>query len=228
VATSGLSAENGMHAGASVNAVTKSGTNVLHGNAFEFLRDQPLQTPPTRLRRLERTVSGPTTGFGVISTAARWAVRSSVESCFSSAAIREPSPVCSPTSNIAYVPTGSDGGRRLYGLHVAGVQRRPSDRLRAPFVNNRIDPAQFSPAAVKLAARLPKTDDPCGETHFGLPEHRNEYQGVSRVDYQLSPNNSVFGRYMATQHKVRFQLCAVGGQPTFDPSIPTSTIWRSR
>src|SRR5688572_21611068 len=42
VATSGLSAQNGMHAGAAVNAVTKPGTNVLHGNAFEFLPDHRL------------------------------------------------------------------------------------------------------------------------------------------------------------------------------------------
>ncbi len=40
VATSGLSADNGMRSGASVNAVTKSGTNNFHGNLFEFLRDK--------------------------------------------------------------------------------------------------------------------------------------------------------------------------------------------
>ena len=39
VATSGLSAENGTHSGATVNAVTKSGTNRWSGNVFEFLRD---------------------------------------------------------------------------------------------------------------------------------------------------------------------------------------------
>src|SRR5207247_9018193 len=38
-ATSGLSADNGMRSGAEVNAVTKSGTNNFHGNAFEFNRD---------------------------------------------------------------------------------------------------------------------------------------------------------------------------------------------
>ena len=41
VATSGLSADNGLKSGASVNAVTKSGTNAFHGNVFEFLRDRP-------------------------------------------------------------------------------------------------------------------------------------------------------------------------------------------
>ena len=40
VATSGLSASSGTHAGGSVNAVTKSGTNNYHGNVFEFLRDK--------------------------------------------------------------------------------------------------------------------------------------------------------------------------------------------
>src|SRR4029079_6491632 len=39
VATSGLSAQNGVHSGAAVNAITKSRSNRFSGNAFEFLRD---------------------------------------------------------------------------------------------------------------------------------------------------------------------------------------------
>ena len=38
VETSALTAQNGMHSGAAVNAVTKSGTNQVHGDVFEFLR----------------------------------------------------------------------------------------------------------------------------------------------------------------------------------------------
>src|SRR6185503_19400044 len=40
VATSGLNAQHGMHSGAAVNAVTKSGTNRITGNMFEFVRDR--------------------------------------------------------------------------------------------------------------------------------------------------------------------------------------------
>ena len=39
VETSSLSARYGMHAGAVVNTITKSGTNQFHGDAFEFLRN---------------------------------------------------------------------------------------------------------------------------------------------------------------------------------------------
>ena len=40
--TSALTAQNGMHSGAAVNAVTKSGTNQYRGDLFEFFRDQNL------------------------------------------------------------------------------------------------------------------------------------------------------------------------------------------
>ena len=39
VETSTTTANNGMHSSASVNVVTKSGTNLLHGDLFEFVRN---------------------------------------------------------------------------------------------------------------------------------------------------------------------------------------------
>jgi hypothetical protein len=74
--------------------------------------------------------------------------------------------------------------------------------LRAPFVNNQISPALFSPAAMKLVSYLPKADDQqCGQVTYELPADRKQGQALGRVDYQLSANHSIFGRYMATFDK---------------------------
>ncbi len=40
--TSALTAQNGMHSGGAVNAITKSGSNAFRGDAFEFLRDHSM------------------------------------------------------------------------------------------------------------------------------------------------------------------------------------------
>ena len=42
VETSTLTAQNGIHSAAAINAVVKSGTNSFHGDAFEFLRNGDL------------------------------------------------------------------------------------------------------------------------------------------------------------------------------------------
>jgi hypothetical protein len=55
--------------------------------------------------------------------------------------------------------------------------------LKAPFVNNRIDPALFSPAAVKLAARLPKTDQALARTFRFLDTKLGvSSRGIQRVE----------------------------------------------
>ena len=49
VETSALPARNGLHPGGVVNVVTKSGTNELHGDAFDYLRNGVFSTPRTPL-----------------------------------------------------------------------------------------------------------------------------------------------------------------------------------
>src|SRR6185503_13555287 len=66
--------------------------------------------------------------------------------------------------------------------------------LRAPFVNNRIDPARFSRAAVYIAEKLPKTTDPCGLITYGVRQPNDEKQIVLKLDYQNSDKHSLFGR----------------------------------
>ena len=71
--------------------------------------------------------------------------------------------------------------------------------LATPFAGNRIDPRLFSPAALAVTAKLPKTDDPCGLVQYTLPTNTDESQMVGKLDYQWNSNQSLFGRYIATR-----------------------------
>ena len=70
--------------------------------------------------------------------------------------------------------------------------------LKGPFVNNKILPSQYNPVAMKVAALLPVSNDPCGKVQFGVPAPTAEHQGIARVDWQQSTKNSVFGRWFVT------------------------------
>ena len=200
VATSGLSAQNGVKSGASVNAVTKSGTNVFHGNAFEFLRDKRFNAISRYAALgangeplddgLKRHQFGGTLGGPIVR-----------DKLFFFGAYQGTATRVTPSDNLAYIPTAAMMAGDFTAFTSPACNSGRQIRLGAPFVNSRVDPALFSPAAVNLARRLPTTDDPCGELRFSQGRDRDEYQAVGRVDFNWSANHTVFGRYMATSDK---------------------------
>ena len=213
VATSGLSAQNGVHSGASVSAVTKSGTNALHGNAFEFFRDRRFNaTDPFALTGpdgervddgLNRNQFGGTLGGPILRD------RLFFFGAYQGTRVRS-----APAANIAWVPTPAMlAGDFTQFTSPACAGRQVT--LRAPFVNNRVSPALFSPAAVNLAALVPGTTDPCGQVTYEIREDSNEWQGMGRADYQLTPDHSFFGRYLHT---------FVDEFPVWDPASPDANI----
>jgi carboxypeptidase family protein len=195
VATSGLTAQNGMHAAASVNAITKSGTNTFHGNAFEFLRDRRLNATspfaaigPDGTRQddgLRRNQFGGTIGGPIARD------RLFFFGGYQGTVLR-----FRPADQIAWVPTPAmlAGDFTMFASAACNGGRQVP--LRAPFVGNRVDPSQFSPAALNLARRLPATTDPCGQITYQTGDDSNEGQAIGRIDFQWSANHSVFGRYM--------------------------------
>ena len=197
VATSGLNAENGVRSGASVNAVTRSGTNRFSGNAFEFYRGArfnaisrfaPIGPDGEQMDDgLTRNQFGGTIGGPVIR-----------DRLFFFGAYQGTKTTQEPASLLARVPTAQMLAGDFTTFASAACQGGAAVTLRAPFVGNRVSPSLLSPAAVNLAGRLPQTTDPCGETLYSIPLDRSEGQFVGRVDYQLSANHSIFGRYMAT------------------------------
>ena len=199
VATSGLAAQSGMRSAASVNAVTKSGTNAFHGNAFEFLRDKRFNATspfagigPDGKRfddGLKRNQYGATLGGPIVR-----------DRLFFFAGYQGTRTRQTPPDLIAFVPTPAMLAGDFSTFASPACQGRQVN-LGAGFVGNRIDPARFSPAAVKMAGFLPKTTDPCGQITYSQPDDRDEGQYVGRVDYQLGGNHSIFGRYMASRDK---------------------------
>jgi hypothetical protein len=197
VATTGLTAQNGMHTGASVNAITKSGTNRFSGNAFEFLRDKRFnatdpfaKTGPDGKRLddgLRRNQYGGTAGGPIVRD------KMFFFGAYQGTNIRQ-----TPAANIAYVPTAAmlAGDFTAYASPACNAGRQVT--LRAPFANKRISPTAFSPAALNLAGRLPKADDECGQVTYQQPGDGDQGQALGRMDVQLNANHSVFGRYMAT------------------------------
>ena len=195
VATSGLSAQNGMHAGASVNAVTKSGTNSLHGNLFEFVRNKRFNAkdpfaaidPATGERKddgLVRNQFGGTLGGPIMR-----------DKLFYFGGYQGTNVTQTPASTITYVPTAAMLAGDFTTFASAACQGRDVP-LRGGFVDNRISPSAFSPAALNMAKRLPTTTDPCGQITYSLPNDSKEGDGLGRLDFQKSSNHSIFGRYM--------------------------------
>ena len=102
--------------------------------------------------------------------------------------------------NLAFVPTAAMLAGDFSAPASAACRTAGPITLRAPFVNNQIDPARYSPAAVKIANSgwLPATTDPCGAVRYSVPINSNQVQYVARLDYHVSDNHSLFGRYIYT------------------------------
>jgi Carboxypeptidase regulatory-like domain len=194
-----LPAQYGMHSAAAVNAVTKSGGNEWHGDAFEFLRNfhldarQLFSTTPDSLKRNQfgGTLGGP--------------VRQNT--LFFFAAYQQTDTRQSPNSTIAFVPTAAELNGDFSVVTSKTCQATPvtlKNPLTAPvlqpFQNNQIPVSQLSPVALAIAAKLPTPQDQqCGQTTYGLEVQDNEHFGVSKVDYALSKNHTLFARYVGTQ-----------------------------
>jgi hypothetical protein len=196
VETSGLSAQNGR--ANSVGAVTKGGTNEFHGSLFEFVRNDLFNAtsyfaavnPRTgdKVRNtLKRNQFGGTIGGPIVQN-----------KLFFFGGYQGETRRQDPQDTQSFVPTAAMLAGDFTTFASAACNNGRTITLRAPFANNRIDPAQFNRSAVLIAAKLPKTDHPCGEIRYGSKISNDLSQYVGKVDYQYSANHSIFGRYLAT------------------------------
>jgi hypothetical protein len=202
--TSGQTAQRG--AATSVSIVTRSGTNMLHGDLFEFFRNDGFGSAreyfspvSSTLKRNQYggTVGGPIKKDKLFFFAG-----------YQGTTLRQnvPNTTIVPTaavmagdwSTFASAPCNGGVAKTLRGGMVNNIANSA-----AVFANNRISPTFYTPQALFIAnaylnnlAGLQPSQ--CGTVTYQVPTHENDYQIVAKVDFQLSSKQSLFVRSLLT------------------------------
>src|SRR5215472_5878174 len=221
VSTSVQDASSSGHSGATVNSVTKSGSNAFHGDLFEFVRNYGANardffaTGPDGLKRNQfgGTVGGPIKKDKLFFFAG-----------YQGTLVRQ-----TPISTTEFVPTRDMLQGNFTTYTSAACQNGQPLTLRGPFVNNQVSASLLSPAAVNIAKRLPQALNGCGRVLTGIVNHENDNQGVTRVDYQLSDKHNLFARYMLTKQQLEVPYSLTHDPltetaPGFDDQAQSGTI----
>jgi hypothetical protein len=188
VETSATAAASGGKSAGSVSLVTKSGTNDIHGDLFEFVRNGIFNARNSfALTRdtLKRNQFGGTIGGPVLKN-----------KLFFFSGYQGTTTRSDPTSLISTVPTAAMYAGDFTAITSPACNGGRQIALKGPFVNNRIDPALFSKAAMKVAGKLPQATNSCGTVIYGNPIGENGHMAIGRIDFQESAKHTIFGRYL--------------------------------
>ena len=188
VSTSAQDASSVGQGAASVNAVTKSGTNAFHGDMFEFIRNYDVNARDFFGKGpdgLKRNQFGGTFGGAL-----------KKDKLFFFLGYQETMVRQTPFGTQEFVPTPAELAGDFTAWASPQCQNGQQLNLRGGFVNNMISPSLFSPAAVAIAKRLPAGSGPCGIITQTIPLHENDLQAPLRIDYQLSDKQTIFARFM--------------------------------
>lgn len=196
VQTNAIPASYGARAGAVVNAVTRSGTNEIHGDLFEFVRNGATNArnffAPAR-DTLKRNQFGGTLGAPIIKN------RLFVFGGYQGTRTR----TAPPTATV-FVPTAAalQGDFSTLESAACGKPRTLVDPLTGgPFPGNMIPTSRFNPQALAFLKFVPVSSDPCGKLLYGIPNPSDEDQFLTRSDWLQSTKHTVFGRYYFTDYR---------------------------
>jgi hypothetical protein len=189
VQTSGLSPQYGVHPGAVVNIVTRSGGNAFHGTLFEFFRNGDMNAKnhfSTKQDTLKRNQFG-----GVLGGPIRR------DKLFFFGGYQGTRTRQETNAFTSYVPTqamlnGDFSSYTTKQLIIPGtnpVQHYPL---------NQIPTSEFNASALALFKYIPLATNPTGQLVYGLPLPQNEDQYIGRIDWTATSKQTVFGRYYLT------------------------------
>ncbi|MBK5291029.1 MAG: TonB-dependent receptor [Acidobacteriia bacterium] len=201
VQTNNFSAEFGRQSGGLVNAVTKSGTNEIHGSAFEFVRNKAMNarnffnppiSPGSNVRRddgLKRNQFGFTVGGPVVIPKV-YNGRDKSFFFFSYQGTRQRQ---TPSSASIVVPTAAQRAGDFSSI-TNRTLRNPFSNL-APFPGNQIPVSLYSPISNTIAKDYIPLPTSGNTITVAAPNAYRDDQTLIRGDQQLGSNNRLSGRF---------------------------------
>lgn len=215
VETNNLSAQYGRYSGGAINVSTKSGTNGLHGAAFEFIRNSALDAnnwftkragkpnPPFKMNQYGGVLGGPV----VLPKIYAGRDRTFFFLDYQGTARIQGTPYQ------ALVPTDAQKAgifsTNIYNpfttttaVNGAGVTTKPRQQFSYMGNSNQIDPALFDPVALQIQKYFPEPNltGVTGANYISAGSSRVSQNSFSvRVDQNVSQKWHLFGRYAFSQ-----------------------------
>jgi hypothetical protein len=184
VSTNLFSAEFGSNSGGVVTAVTRSGTNELHGNFYEFLRNSDLNARDFFLPRKSSLIQnqfGLTNGGPVVRNKLFY---------FGSLEFLKIRPEATAIS--AYPLTSAQRQGDFSAITTAIID----PDAKTPFPDNQIPTSRFDTVATALRDKvLPLPNQSDGRYYVSVQSPSNMYSLTLKFDYQLSSKHSISNRF---------------------------------
>jgi hypothetical protein len=168
VQTNNFDARYGGVGGAVVNIVTKSGTNQIHGDLFEYVRNGDLNAInyfATTQDKLKRNQFGGVLGGPILKDKLFYF------GSFQGTTINNIS-----EGNLAIVPTAAE----RQGIFPTTVINPATDQ---PYPGNRVPETSWNTLSANMLADIPTTSDPSGDLRYSLPSVTRNYEGLGKLDY---------------------------------------------
>lgn len=180
VQTGNMSATYGNATGGLVNAVTKSGTDKIHGDVFEFLRNYDMDaknyfaTSPNPLKQNQfgGTIGGPVVKDKLFYFGSYQGTRQNTASF----------------GQIAFVPTAAERTGDFSDLLPGTQLINPNTGV--PYTNNQVPTAQLDPTAQYLLKHIPLPNGPGRQlTYNGAPSIQNTDEYLAKLDYNVGKHH---------------------------------------
>jgi hypothetical protein len=180
--TNDYSAEYGQANGGIVDAVIRSGSNQLHGSAFEYVRNYDLNATnffsPGQPDGLKRNQFGFTFGGPVILPK----LYNGKDKTFFFTSFQDTKLSQTPSSSFSVSPTAAERNGDFSALGTTIID--PSTG--APFPGNMIPVSRFSPAAVALLKYLPVPGAGTDTVQFQTAQKLDEFQWIGKLDQSIT------------------------------------------